>query len=508
MASSSKSNKIKPPVVAEEDNWPAGDGYPRWVRCRRCHHWREWRYICEKGALEGRPVGDGLECWWCYTQRIGGGVTWGEVKKLFARLYAKDRGHRVAQWQNLLWYVTDPEVENSAAKPAEARYRTKKRAYDDLRAEQTAFRNDGGGSANIDDLNVDDKVKFKSKDQYVGINDVEFEGIECVLFNWASTTNRTKKNAAMATLANKETKDVITKGRALEGHIAAHNLCVVTDSCAVGAIRQQFDAAQAYSAFAIGGEYRDPTDKRGKAEHYCGIQLMGLKRHKHKPCETWSSVEWTVLQRLIKGDHPGAVEGRSKCIRSTDGRGIAEFDGQSALTYWRGEFLVYARANPRERGYRAVQVCRGQLNSFKPFQLCQFTDVPAASDIYFLHPYVLPGGKCIAVIMSLVWPDGDGSPPKEDGIYLALSKDGVNFHRPELLHSCKSHGRRAYDLPIQGNVSFTESGIELLVHQNVHCRMDSKDWQRPEKLVRVRKALEPYICALWSAASQNASGSS
>ena len=312
------------PVVAQEDNWPAGDGYPRWVRCHQCHHWREWRYICEKGALEGRPVGDGLECWWCYTQRMGGGVTWGEVKKLFARLYAKDRGHRVAQWQNLLWYVTDPEVENSAAKPAEARYRTKKRAYDDLRAEQTAFRNDGGGSANIDDLNVDDKVKFKSKDQYVGINDVEFEGIECVLFNWASTTNRTKKNAAMATLANKETKDVITKGRALEGHIAAHNLCVVTDSCAVGAIRQQFDAAQAYSAFAIGGEYRDPTDKRGEAEHYCGIQLMGLKRHKHKPCETWSSVEWTVLQRLIRGDHPGAVEGRSKCIRPTDGRGIAE----------------------------------------------------------------------------------------------------------------------------------------------------------------------------------------
>ena len=137
--------------MAEEDNWPTSDGYPRWVKCHQCHHWSEWRYVCEKGALEGRPVGDGLECWWRYKQRIGGGVTWGEVKKLFARLYAKDRGHRVAQWQNLLWYVTDPEVENSAAKPAEARYQTKKCAYDDLRAEQTAFRNDGGGSANIDD---------------------------------------------------------------------------------------------------------------------------------------------------------------------------------------------------------------------------------------------------------------------------------------------------------------------------------------------------------------------
>ena len=223
---------------------------------------------------------------------------------------------------------------------------------------------------------------------------------------------------------------------------------------------------------------------------------MGLKRHKHKPCKMWSSVEWTVLQSLIKGDHPGAIEGRSKCKRKKDGRGIAEFDGQSALTYWGGEFLLYARANPQERGYRAVQVCRGELKKFKPFQPCKFTGVPDASDIYFLHPYVIPGDGYIAVIMSMVWADGH---PSDPGIYLALSKDGVKFERPELLHSCKAHARRAYDLPIQGNVSFTKSGIELFVHQNVPCRMSERDLKsHPEKLVRVTKALEPHICALWT----------
>ena len=223
---------------------------------------------------------------------------------------------------------------------------------------------------------------------------------------------------------------------------------------------------------------------------------MGLKKHTFGNLPVWSSVEWKFLRRLIKGDHPGAIEGRSKCKRPTDGRGIAEFDGQSALTYWRGEYFVYARANPRESGYRAVQVCRGQLDSFGAFQLCQFKGVPAASDIYFLHPYVIPGDGYIAVIMSMVWADGH---PSDPGIYLALSKDGVKFERPELLHSCKAHARRAYDLPIQGNVSFTKSGIELFVHQNVPCRMPAKDAKsHPEKLVRVTKALEPHICALWS----------
>ena len=86
----------------------------------------------------------------------------------------------------------------------------------------------------------------------------------------------------------------------------------------------------------------------------------------------------------------------------------------------------------------------------------------------------VPGDECIAVVMSLVWPEDDRSPP---GIYLALSKDGVLFQRPELLHKCKSHQPRAYDLPIQGNVAFLERSIEFYVHQNVHGRMNPKDYE-------------------------------
>ena len=121
--------------------------------------------------------------------------------------------------------------------------------------------------------------------------------------------------------------------------------------------------------------------------------------------------------------------------------------------------------------------------------------------IYFLHPYVVPGGTWLVAIMSLVWPKGWATKkPTEHspGIYFAASKDGVNFLEPVLLHKCDSHARRAYDLPVQGNVSFTESGIQFYVHQNVPCRMAEKDRQLKEKLVQQCKELPPYILKLWS----------
>ena len=325
-----------------------------------------------------------------------------------------------------------------------------------------------------------------------------YEGDNVILFNWASKS-RKKTNVAMVTLV-KATGETITKGRSLEGDIASHNLCVVSDTRAITELQQLFDPDRKknYYAFAIGGEYKDPTDKRGNTDHYDGIQVMGLTKHNQKT-GIWSALEWKRLHCMLKGDHAGAIEGRSKCIRNTDNIGIAEFDGQSALTYFGGQFFVYTRANPKESGYRTVQVCHGPLDALSPFKLCKFTGVPDASDIYFLHPYVVPSGEWLVAIMSLVWPEvAPGTPP---GIYLAASRDGVTFLKPVLLHKCEAHARRAYDLPVQGNVSFTECGISFHVHRNVPCRMPHKHRDRKEALVKMWKEVPTYISNLWTGLS-------
>ena len=330
--------KIGPPKVELEDNRPPAPGHGRQVRCHQCDSWVEWQWVAEKGALEGNPVAGVLECWQCYIQRVDPNLTWGQVKPLYKKHNVKQRNHRVQHWQDLLSYVTcpevDPEVEGSKQK-----LKRQKRKFDVVNAEKEVFETSGGGSSSTARLDTDEDVKFIYGDQYVGINDVVYEGgKKCLLFNWASKTKR-KANCGMATLVE-ESGATITKGRSLEGDIAAHNLCVVSDTRAVGELQKLFGGG--YYAFAIGGEYRDPTDKRGHADHYNGIQLMGLTKHKYGAGGIWSALQWKRLRCLLKGDHEGAVEGRSKCKRQSDGRGIAEFDGQSALTYFGSQFFVYA----------------------------------------------------------------------------------------------------------------------------------------------------------------------
>ena len=496
-----QSEKIGPPKVEFEDNRPPAPGHGRQVRCHQCDGWEAWQYVTEKGAIEGHPVAGDLECWRCYIQRTNTNLTWGDVKPLFKNLTVKKRNHRVQRWQDLLSYVTLPEVEGSKQK-----WSGQKRAFDVVDAERIAFATSGGSSSSTERLDTDEDVNFRLGDQYVGINDVVYEGgNECLLFNWASKTSK-KNNTAMATLVNKATRETITKGRSLEGDIASHNLCVISDTRAITQLQQRFDPdrKKTYYAFAIGGEYRDPTDSRGNTKHYDGIKVMGLTKHRYNSDKLWSALQWIRLHSLLKGDHAGAVEGRSKCKRKSDNLGIAEFDGQSALTYFGGQFFVYARANPKESGYRTVQVCHGPLDALSPFKLCIFKGVPDASDIYFLHPYVVPGDRWLVAIISLVWPEGAATKnPTETppGIYFAASRDGVTFQEPVLLHKCESHARRAYDLPVQGNVSFTERGIEFYVHRNVPCSMAQKDLHRKEELVKMCKELPSYISKLWKRSS-------
>ena len=227
-----------------------------------------------------------------------------------------------------------------------------------------------------------------------------------------------------------------------------------------------------FMAFAIGGEYRDPADPRkGTKGFYDGIKLFGLRKSRWAQSELWSAVEWHEITKLVRGDHEGQVEGRKKCIRKADNVGISEFDGQSAMTYWRGEFYIYARSNPNYfGGHRSVQVCRGALDSFGPFQMCEFEGVPAGSDIYFMHPYVLPSGQGIFAMLSYVIAPGHDLNKTPAGIYCAVSGDGIHFKTPLLLHDCDSYERRAYDLPVQGGLQFLPYGIGFLRACKCSCQ--------------------------------------
>jgi hypothetical protein len=129
-----------------------------------------------------------------------------------------------------------------------------------------------------------------------------------------------------------------------------------------------------------------------------------------------------------------------------------------------------------------------------PLVQCTFAELHVASDIYLLHACVPAEASVIVALLSLVWVRGSSHPA---GLYMAVSRDGRAFGKPVLLHQCQDYGRRAYDLPVQGSVDSTATGIEFYVHQNVPCRMPSKA-HAPEQVPRIHTRLPKYILRLWS----------
>ena len=247
-------------------------------------------------------------------------------------------------------------------------------------------------------------------------------------------------------------------------------------------------------AFAIGGEYRDSEDPRGGWAPHGGITLFGLATSTGPQVPNLPAVHMLELRTLVTGDHPGRTEARTQCTRKSDGVRISEFNGQSAVTYFRGEFYIYTRANPAAAGWRSVQVCRGNLNKFGPFELVSFEGVPGGSDIYFLHPYVFPNKNGIFAMLSFVGAPGHMQ-TMPAGIFCAVSGNGVHFKQPFLLHECESWQRRAYDIPAQG-IEFLDTGIEYLVHKNVPCRMSPTHHDRKEGVVSVHHPLPKYMRGL------------
>jgi hypothetical protein len=276
--------------------------------------------------------------------------------------------------------------------------------------------------------------------------------------------------------------NIVYNAHSLEGTSGSHNLCVV-GSVTSEAIRKGVNAFNDGLLYAVGGQFRSAQDPRGKQDKYDGIKLYVLRRWKSGN-EHW----WQAVMKLVDGHHPGCIDNRSKC------KGVAEFDGQSSLTYFQGKYYLYARANPKEAGWRSVQVCFSEdLHNWGPFAYVPFQHVAQNSDIYFVNAYCPPPGRAIVVIFPMALPaelEGEG------GIYRALSFDGLTFHEPFALLKCKVYKRRTYDLPVNGSVSFDPEGITFCVHKNVPCRMPTS-LKLAESLERIYCKVPPHYC-LWS----------
>lgn len=202
--------------------------------------------------------------------------------------------------------------------------------------------------------------------------------------------------------------------------------------------------------FGIGGQYN---------HNYPGVQLLEYDIIQKK---------WKIIKLLFDGNISGCIEKRSGF------NNICEFDGQTTMIFFMGEWFIYCRANiSPEGGYRAVQVTRSKdLEHFEPFKLVNFKNHDDVNDIYYVHPYLTPHKDKIMVIAPIAYKD-------VGNIAISFSSNGINFEPFLNMMTMKAYQGRTADLPCNGIDWISDHKFRILIHKNVKHRVSNSE---PEKL--------------------------
>ena len=184
---------------------------------------------------------------------------------------------------------------------------------------------------------------------------------------------------------------------------------------------------------------------------------------------------WSPPRLLFTGRDQGCIEGRVNAngISSLARHGLCVYDGRLSLVFFRGRFLLYARANPTI-GRRFVQVTSSvDLREWTPLRSIRLKGIIACdASIYTFtvqsHP--LRNDRLVAFFPAVLGCEGSATP---EGPHL-FSHSGLR---------CKSRQRRFSD-PASG-------ALEDLSHLAnaslmISCSADGHLWSQPFPLFLCR----------------------
>ena len=221
----------------------------------------------------------------------------------------------------------------------------------------------------------------------------------------------------------------------------------------------------------FGGQYRNYSHGRG--EHARGVFHASAEA----TLQPGAVLHWGSKSLQLEGYHSGCVERRSKFA------GYCEFDGQFSAVYFRGRFLLYARANMAPSGgARHVQVASApaDLSAWSPFRTVQLPGVKAGrtdSNIYFFNVQVW--GDQLLALFPAVFPAAGSA-----GIYASTSTDGVAWTTPQRLMQTAAACSRTRVHPIR----LVDDQLYLLNNVDI-----SEPADIPAGHSHVRGATRPYI---------------
>ena len=172
--------------------------------------------------------------------------------------------------------------------------------------------------------------------------------------------------------------------------------------------------------------------------------------------------QWHPPRKIFDGNHLACVERRDPIKMPWILPGICEYDGRISFLWFKGEYLLYVRANPAAHGQRYTQLTRSKdTHTWSPFELIQIREYRySQGDLYFFAAQVNPvqPDSLIAVfpLVHLL----------RACIGMAFSLDGLHWSSVTPLISCEAYGDRAVSHPVAGLVRSGEH-VLLFVHEEV-----------------------------------------
>ena len=212
----------------------------------------------------------------------------------------------------------------------------------------------------------------------------------------------------------------------------------------------------------------------------------------------------------VGAHHPGCVEARNMCPFG------CEYDGRVSVTRFRGQYLMYVRANLRPGGGgRWVQVTRapsahGPWGSMEVVSMAEYDACMAVhGNVYAanIKPNPADGGRSVLGVFPMCGPErpqgmhGPTSARTSGYMGLAVSCDGVRFGKVRpVLRIRKEWAGRPSDLPVDGMVYRPAVGVDAgagagagadAAYLFIHCDMPH-DYTRTgrSRIVRHRLSLE------------------
>ncbi len=280
-----------------------------------------------------------------------------------------------------------------------------------------------------------------------------------------------------------------------EQGVMTHNLAIARDVEGGGYVMMggtHKNRANSGRPWQVNGFHQGIWIARGASHLYDPASNLSIYSVDAAGSRVPAATQWRGKRLALRGTASGKDGTVGGCIERRDRvrmpwiiQDTCEFDGRLSILFFRGELLLYARANMGSHGQRFVQMTRSRdggrsWSRFSPIEIAGYNHTQG--DLYFFGVQLNPADDSTLLATFPLVHHLHGC------IGMALSRDGVRWSRVTPLMACEAVGERTLAHPAAPAMIRRGGTVWVYVHESVPGA--SVDAYMPYALYEAWRAIE------------------